>query len=264
MLILILGLIFNLSAYAGNRQINNAKSIEEAEAYLQSLTVFERAKLDKILARVSSSKNDLIPIVTTQDSEHVFLCVRGLGDITYPWYETFLMAINSRDTVYFFRWYKRSTVDQNVESLEKSLNELRLRYPEKKIKVVGYSAGGVLGSIALSKTRNPFLTKKIELHTIASPLQGYSFGKHSMLGSVFAGNTTVNLGIGLQNEIKPHNLGNCHQWITTNCALDIHACDRKGKWPQLLQICSKANIHFFGNDSHTSILPKVMSKILQF
>lgn len=199
----------------------------------------------------------------------VYLFVQGLelkGEAK-NWENELKRFEHSGRSVYFFKWSKRKKLERNVEALLESIEQLRSENQSQEIIMVGYSAGGVLGLLALDRWIRKTQDSQIFLHTIASPLFGYSAPKFAPLAAMIVGHTALAVGRGVFKTTTPVvERSYCRHWINTDCSKDNHSCSSFGIYPmtgvqdQSLLPCRGDTVVEM-QESHAGILTKALAEI---
>lgn len=228
---------------------------------------YERSKKYK---RFSSFTE--LPIMTQllPDSSNtkaaVFILVQGLPNAPgkegfLEWFKSIHALAFAGNPTFFHLLITPLSMAQNASNLEYTIEKIRKKFPERKIEIIGYSAGGAVAMKYLSNT----LAKNrpgINVTTVASPIFGYGapkFIRH------FSKAINIEFAIGLNHKFS--NLVNqCTHYTTLICNNDIHACERAGVHPQLGAIesmgeampCGKENLYIFPEDTHYSILTRAV------
>lgn len=230
----------------------------------------ETAESNEIVAAILNSTDSLIKI--KQGTGNPILLIQGLDFLEKPieWLGPFELAMKSEHTVYFFKWSKFNNILKNRDELLNVIQILLLQHSSSHLTLVGYSAGGVLALLALDQLTDSVDLERLKFHLVAAPVFGYNIGNRPItyIAAPFIGKTSVAIGAGVYEKLKNKDFGSCHQWITTNCELDSHACQKGPTFPQTgnttkgkLMVCGSA-VTYLDNESHTSVLNTVMSKIL--
>lgn len=199
----------------------------------------------------------------------VYLFVQGLeltGEAV-QWESELQRLEEAGRMVHFFKWSKRKTLERNVQALLETIEQLRIENLSKEIIMVGYSAGGVLGLLALDCWIEKTQDSQIFLHTVASPLFGYNAPKFAPFAAFFVGHTALAVGRGIFKTTLPvHERSYCRHWINTDCSKDNHSCSSFGIYPmtgvhdQSLMPCRGDSVVEM-QESHAGILTKALSEI---
>lgn len=258
---LVLAILLTSSALANrsSEEINAANKLD-ADRFYRSLAPIEQIQIDRIENEAKLNPEKLIP-VNKGSGGRVYLLVQGLGLEMYSWHYPFHQAIRQDKTAYFLTWDFKKSLKKNLLHFKKSIFDLKEMHPRKQLTILGYSAGGALMALALSDPNLPELRKRTFLHTIASPLEGYSAPKIIRPIGAFLGWTTIEIGIGIRKKLNLHTLPKCFQSITTNCDLDIHACTTLKKHPQGTKdrpLCGQDNFFQTHDKTHTGLLHHIL------
>lgn len=199
----------------------------------------------------------------------VYLFVQGLeltGEAD-QWERELQRLEEAGRMVHFFKWSKRKKLERNVQALFNTIEQLRIENLSKEIIIVGYSAGGVLCLLALDRWIDKTQDSQIFLHTVASPLFGYSAPKFAPFAAFFVGHTALAVGRGIFKTSNPvRERTYCRHWINTDCRLDKHSCPSFGIYPmtgvadQSLLPCRGGTVVEM-QESHAGILTKALLEI---
>lgn len=256
------------------------KNLEIAERYLSTLNANERRIVLDAIHDVRSSTEDLIPLMNSEvgeprKDEDVFLIIQGydLNDL-FVFYEPFHVLWQQQRLTYFYRWSVHKSMNENANLLNMSLMSLAAQYSGHKIVVIAYSSGGVVALAAMDRLRSSRnrIADTVYIHTIASPVFGFNAPPFvTYFGAPFVGIASAEMGIGVYDRLVNRPFSGCENWITTSCDLDVIACRAKGHvmYPQTGKItakqelpCGNWNAHYFDNESHTTILARVVREVL--
>ncbi len=205
------------------------------------------------------------------------LFVQGLDfrPLPFEWVMAFDGIFKTRTSTYFFKWSQRRPFRENVDLLRESVLELLAKPETSELKIVAYSAGGVLAVVSVSDIAELMVLSRLSLVTVASPFYGYGMPAITVLGTPFVGGTTIQLGRGIQH-LKPKiqtlaKLKYCVNWVTTNCDLDKNACLLDNKlYPQLgmadidtVLPCGEGNVMAAdSNETHYSALVTIVAGLI--
>ena len=232
------------------------------------------AKSIDIAVMIANSQESLVKIKDGIKQPILFIQGLDLAEVPTEWLKPFELAMNSEHSVYFFKWSKFDSIYKNRNLLLEAIKFLLSTYQDSNLTLVGYSAGGIIALLALDAivdSIDPELSvARINVQLVAAPVFGYNINKRPVtyLAVPFAGATSVKIGIGVFENLKNKNFKGCHQWITTNCHLDKHACIKGSIYPQQgdtakarVKICE--TVSYLNNETHASILAKAVSQILK-
>ena len=248
---------------------NNALEVAESKKFLAELSDEKRNHINKLVKLIKESKSSLIPLVETEGAP--VLLVQGLDFQEFPfeWIKPFAHVTDKKQLSYFFKWSKFDSLEKNSDELKKVIQSLLEKHKKERLLIVGYSAGGVLTTHAMSKLRDDPAADRIDFHTISSPLYGYNAPIFALFGIPFAGKTAIEIGMGPFEKLKKKKFSNCYHWINLNCEKDMHACDMYKMKPFTGAVgtnrdmpCGNENVTEFDNEGHGSILNVVVQKII--
>lgn len=248
---------------------NNALEVAESKKFLAELSDEKRNHINKLVKLIKESKSSLIPLVETEGAP--VLLVQGLDFQEFPfeWIKPFAHVTDKKQLSYFFKWSKFDSLEKNSDELKKVIQSLLEKHKKERLLILGYSAGGVLTTHAMSKLREDPAADRIDFHTISSPLYGYNAPIFALFGIPFAGKTAIEIGMGPFEKLKKKKFSNCYHWINLNCEKDMHACDMYKMKPFTGAVgtkrdmpCGNENVTEFDNEGHGSILNVVVQKII--
>lgn len=190
------------------------------------------------------------------------ILVHGIDPLpTQPeWIRPIAKLIELEKNVYFYKWDKFRTLNENQTLLVNAIKVILQEAPQ--VTLIGYSAGGVISLFAHDELQD----ESVELHTIASPIFGYDAPSTAVFGIPFVGSTTIEIGMGAFKKLKHFQLNGCHHWVNTSCELDKHSCVNKKNFSAQSRLfampCGSENTRYFSEETHESILNKVFESIL--
>ena len=245
-------------------------NLKNAKAYLSSLPLDKQRANDDLIKKINDSKNSLVPI-TDGDGDPVLL-VDGIDPSKFPheWVKPFNKLMDKKQSSYFFKWDKFNSIEKNRDQLMGAIKDVLEKHKNKKLTIIGYSAGGVLTVLAMEKLSDGPLAKRIQFNTVASPLFGYKAPGIAWLGAPFYGKTTIQIGVGNYDNLVHKQMSQCNHWVNTNCEMDKHTCERDGLNPQIgphdqpfSLPCGKGHINRIDNESHASIVNRAFDEIVK-
>lgn len=170
---------------------------------------------------------------------------------------------------YLHKWSNRTGLEKNRELFLASITLLLNKYPDQKITIFGYSAGGAISLMALDSLSDSLAMKRIFLHTVASPFFGFEAPTQAYVASPFVGRGRIEIGIGAYSFMKTKSFPNCHHWVTTNCSLDKNSCPGEKINPQTGPLngtvempCGNSEVTKIDDETHTSVIIPVMEKLI--
>ncbi len=236
---------------------------------IYSLPTFaQETELSNKLDLIKNSSNGLIPLSVGPGGP--LLIIHGIDFAPYPeeWVGPFKSLITSGKHAYLHKWTYRKGLEENRDLFIESIQKLHAKFPDEKITIFGYSAGGAISLLALDKLSQTPLMEQIYLHTIASPFFGFEAPSHAYIGAPFAGKGRIEIGIGAITFMKNKSFNNCHHWVTTNCSLDKNSCPQKKINPQTGLLsglsempCGNDEVSSIDDETHTSVIQRVLDQI---
>lgn len=226
----------------------------------------EKALILDAFKRSSDKKEGVIPVHVTSSSP--VLIVRGIEKLDY--YPELVrplgLLIEKNYSTYFFTWNSRSSIHTTQKVLVASMEALLNKHPGKELTVIGHSAGGVVGTLAIQNLSEG-LTHKVKFHSVSTPYFGYNAPKAAFVASPIFGVAPIQIGRGISKNISEMNLKGCKHWVTTNCELDSHACPYGKTLPQLGSKkeklpCGNENIVELNDEGHSGALYRVVKEII--
>lgn len=179
------------------------------------------------------------------------------------WVKPISKLIDLEKDVYFYKWDKFKSLKDNQKLLVEELKTLLVE--SQDVTLIGYSAGGVIALMARDQLEGTEFESRVHLHTVASPIFGYSAPSSAVFGIPFVGSTTIEIGMGANKKLKHLRLNSCTHWVNTNCDLDKHACVNKKMFsPQsslFAMPCGAEGTKYFNEEDHSSILLKAFETI---
>jgi hypothetical protein len=248
-----------------------------AAVYLDKLPPADRATISNAFAKVHRSTTALVPMTPSNAKLATILFVQGLDfrPLPFEWVEAFDETFKKQTSTYFFKWSRRRPFQENVDLLKDSILELLAKPEIAELKIVAYSAGGVLAVFSVNDIADLVLLSRLSLVTVASPFYGYRMPAITVLGIPFVGGTTIQLGRGIQHLEQEFrqltHLKYCVNWVTTNCDLDKNACLLGNElYPQLgmtssrtVLPCGEGNVMAAdSHETHYSALVTVVSNLV--
>lgn len=246
--------------------------INSTQNFFKNLPSSQQKDLTEVMNKLQKSEKTFIELIKGE-GEPVLL-VNGLRHMEDPipaeWMKPLHKLIQLKQMSYFYKWDKHKSLEENSSELKVIIVNILNNHPEKNLKIVGYSAGGVITLLTMDSLVNDPIAKRIYFHTIASPLYGYGAPAIANIASRFAGKSSIQIGMGSDKKLIHKKLNNCTHWVTTNCELDKHSCTKKGINPQLGLVnlntaplpCGEENIKRIQNESHASVLNAVFDEII--
>lgn len=208
----------------------DAQFERNAAEYLDALPGDARRRILDAFAKIHRARRGLVHLTASNPRLPTILFVQGFDfrPLPFEWVEAFDETFKTRASVYFFKWSRLKPFADNVDLLRESIVELVSDPDISDLKIVAYSAGGVLAVVSIGDIADPVLSQRVSLVTVAAPFYGYRMPAITVLGIPFVGGTTVQLGRGIQHlKRKVRTLANlkaCVNWVTTNCERDKNAC----------------------------------------
>ena len=255
----------------------DAQFERNAAAYLDILPHADRARILRAFEQIHRAKRGLVQMTPSNAELPTILFVQGLDfrPLPFEWVMAFDGIFKTRTSTYFFKWSQRRPFRENVDLLRESVLELLAKPETSELKIVAYSAGGVLAVVSVSDIAELMVLSRLSLVTVASPFYGYGMPAITVLGTPFVGGTTIQLGRGIQH-LKPKiqtlaKLKYCVNWVTTNCDLDKNACLLDNKlYPQLgmadidtVLPCGEGNVMAAdSNETHYSALVTIVAGLI--
>lgn len=255
----------------------DAQFERNAVVYLDILPHADRARILNAFEKIHRAKRGLVQMTPSNQELPTILFVQGLDfrPLPFEWVVAFDETFRVRTSTYFFKWSQRRPFRENVDLLRESILELAAKPQTSELKIVAYSAGGVLAVVSVSDIADLVLLSRVSLVTVASPFYGYRMPAITVLGTPFVGGTTIQLGRGIQHlKQKIGSLANlkyCVNWVTTNCDLDKNACLLGNDlYPQLgmagshtVLPCGEGNVMTAdSNETHYSALVTIVARLI--
>jgi hypothetical protein len=255
----------------------DAQFEKNAQAYLDMLPHADRRKILSAFEKIHQGKRGLVQMTPSKRELPTILFVQGLDlrPLPFEWVMSFDETFRTQTSTYFFKWSQRRPFRENVDALRESILELAAKPEISELKIVAYSAGGVLAVVSVSDIADVVLLSRVSLVTVASPFYGYRMPAITVLGTPFVGGTTIQLGRGIQHlkqKVRTlTNLKNCVNWVTTNCDLDKNACLLGNElYPQLgmadshtVLPCGEGNVMTAdSNETHYSALVTIVGRLI--
>jgi hypothetical protein len=248
-----------------------------AAVYLDKLPPAVRASISDAFAKIHRSRTALVLMTPSNAKLATILFVQGLDfrPLPFEWVEAFDETFKTQASTYFFKWSRRRPFQENVGLLKESILELLAKPEISELKIVAYSAGGVLAVVSVNDIADLMLLSRLSLVTVASPFYGYGMPAITVLGTPFVGGTTIQLGRGIQhleqNFGQLAHLKHCVNWVTTNCDQDKNACLLGNElYPQLgmasghtVLPCGEGNVMTAdSHETHYSALVTVVANLI--
>ncbi len=240
-------------------------------SFLSTLSTTEYTALNNTLNKIKDSKEPLTQMVSGEGSP--VLLIHGLyyEDFASEFLRPIHSLIGKKRNSYFYKWDKRFSIEKHRDQFIEAIKTILNKHPDQKLTIIAYCAGGIIATLALYKIYDEEISKRIYLHTMASPFFGYNAPNMAFMGVPFVGSTTIAIGKGAYKKFIHPKLKECHNWINTNCELDQHACDYKGMNPELgpsfQEIknppCGIENTTTFNDENHGSIINRVFFEIMR-
>lgn len=244
---------------------------DDSSAFMLSLKTDQKKPIDELLTKIKKSKSSLVAIEENDGAP--LLLVNGLDNVEFPseWIRPFHHLLDKKILSYFYKWDKWTSLEKNRDELTVTIKALLAKHPDKPLTIIGYSAGGVLTLLAMDTLYAEKLSaERIQFHTVAAPLYGYKAPPIAALGKLFVGSSTIDIGIGTDKKLTNKTFNQCAHWVTLNCEMDQHACNREGLNPQLGSIelenalpCGFAQTKKFDDESHASVLNRAFNEIVK-
>lgn len=243
---------------------------DNAQTYFSHLAPADQKNLTDLIEKIKNSKEPLVQIVDNEGDPVLFVNGIDFREFPHEWIQPFQKLLTKKQLSYFFKWDKFNSIEKNRDDLVKTIKELHEKYPDKKLTVVGYSAGGVITLLAIDTLTDENISNNVIAHTVASPLFGYRAPLLAMIGAPFVGKSSIQIGRGNSDKLTHKKLNNCHHWTTTNCEMDQHTCENDKLNPQLGMNstgsdlpCGNDNITKLNDESHASVLNRVFDEIVK-
>jgi len=190
------------------------------------------------------------------------LLVQGIYEAKDPpeWLEPLETLLPLGRPVYFFSWSQFPSLESNRDLMIQGIRKILSDHPGTQLSIVGYSAGGIISLMALDQLVGDPDYSRIKLYTVASPIFGYNAPNVlAFMGAPFVGIGTIEIGIGAYKKLHHVPLQNCSAFVTTECALDKHACEYGHILPQQgsqddpqEMPCGSDNVTRLDHDTHVT------------
>jgi hypothetical protein len=212
------------------RKCLNEKNAVRARNFLQQLPEPEQERVSGSLDKLRKQKNRVVELSQPKGRAPVFLLLQGvfLGE-AYEWYRPLAKLLPSGAGVYFITLDGKRSADYKSRLVEEVIVELLRSYPDRRLEVIGFSAGGLPGLLAWQRLlrREDVNLSTAWLHTVASPIMGYP--RIPKLATYLVRRFTNqqflhDLMTGITWQLKDGPFARCTNHITTDCSHDVHAC----------------------------------------
>lgn len=273
-----MGFGFSAEDRARLHEINDRQTTE----FLASLPKAAATELRASLRRAFESPESPILLPNRKQKpalrgEPVFLFIHGMTpeeELDW-WAQTFHRVREQDRTAYLHKWSRFRSLAQNAEELAKEIAWVSRSHRHQQVFVVGFSAGGSLGLLAMDilmaererRGGRPFAAN-VRFHTVASPLNGTGGGSPTLRRTTtgaFAGLSVGSIAAGVKHELTHRRIDACEHWITTNCQMDINACRGSSGIPQVPDEgmpCGSENTHPLPSDmTHSQALNSVVEEL---
>jgi hypothetical protein len=248
----------------------NQLSIDNAHSFLNSLDANEQKKIWELIGNINKAKDPLIQIA--EGNGNPILLVDGIDPTEFPheWVKPFSKLLKNNNLSYFFKWSKYNSIEDNRDQLIDAIKNILEKHKDKKLTIMGYSAGGILTLLAMDKLQDSPQAKRINFNTVASPIFGYNAPAIAWLGAPFVGKTSIEIGLGAYKKLEHSQMSGCNHWVNTNCEMDKHTCENEGVNPQTgggaitFQLpCGVNHIKRVENEGHASIVNHVFDELVK-
>ena len=268
----------NLSSKGKNKSTEETNALlikKQDDLLIAAIDIETREKVLSSIHRIKDTQSTMVAINEENlSSNELVILVHGL------YFENFgteflrpLIYLNqNKVNSYFFKWSNHKKMEDNASDFTKHILSLSQKYPEKKINIFSYCAGGIVTLFSMNQLlKTPEVYNRIQFHTVATPLHGYGAPKMAQVGIPIWGHSTITIGRGALQFLNKKTFESCQQWVNSNCELDKHACESKGVLPQMgpvhlddkINICLNSKMIIFNNENHLSILNKVFFEIFK-
>ena len=243
---------------------------KQFNSFINSLAPNDQYIIQTLFQEMADSHSYLLKIIDGTGSPIVLINGLDIENFPFEYIRPIKRLIDDNRKTFAFRWSKKESIENNSQNLIDAFKTLKKEFPNQKITVFAYSAGGAVAIVALDKILENDIFKDITFHTIASPLYGYGAPIGALFAVPFVGSSTIAIGRGIYKKINHSHFKQCFQWINTNCELDQHACDYDGINPQLglginspnISLCGTENTTLFRDENHASILNKAFFEVM--
>ncbi len=234
-------------------------------SYFYNLSFEVRAVLTREVVRAQRADNGLVKLQLGEVLRPgKVVIMHGLDFHGQEFVEPFHIAMLSGRETYFFKYSKFDSYESNLEMLKAELKKLQKTGEE--VQIVAHCTGGVFAIDLLDRMKLAGESlHQLKLATVATPISGYDAPDNIFpwFAAPFVGRTTISVGIGLKGKFHAGPIGQCEQWITTDCSLDIHACPYgKIQQPQMMDPQPCAMIHYLPGHTHHNGFTFVLRKLL--
>jgi hypothetical protein len=205
-----------------------------------------------------------------EGSEMPILFVHGIDFDVGEWIRPLEISLKNKRNTYFYKFSKFDSLVASRDDMREAVINILEEHPQEELLIVAHSMGGIISLLTLDTFIRGQYEDRIKIHTIASP--GFGFEAPPKMAYVlapFIGLGTVQMGIGGYKKIRNDFLDQCHHWITTNCALDKHACNRRTLNPQTGSLngseklpCGIKNVTYLDDETHATVISRVVEELM--
>lgn len=257
------------TSFLKKRKCVNKKGEKRAQLFLKGLSLEDQLSVLSWVKKGNSRNKKFIELQEPKENGRpVFFFIQGLFyGKAFEWYRPFYWLNKSEVGSYLYRFPPLVSTKRMAQDIEVSVKILLRAYPERNIEVVAFSAGGIPALMAWEKLQESLGEdfKRIHLTTAATPLGGYDVPKFiDKLSGIFPFmSLNHDLMTGGDGKFKKMGLSRCSHIVTTNCDLDVHACNKN---PQLLEQmpCGLDNTLLSDQFSHHQALESAVEDLLQY
>ena len=195
-----------------------------------------------------------------------YVYLHGLGDHSSVAVDL-LKSLTQNDSktkgILDFDYNEQGTLDTISNDFALKFNTFKSQYDLEEVVIIGQSAGGVVAAYSAHKLN---FDGDIELHTIASPLNGYGdFGATSKQAAENMAGFAKEIGLGFASFITPQGIKVYHhktaedEFLSSWCGDYASFCSSN--------VIQNNNIEgskefYYSGYSHTSIMPAVLEMII--
>jgi len=257
---------------------------DQAEAALASFSSERSAHILSLLRKIRNNKGPLFELMgdmgqEDKNSQPILLLVEGAPDSKREyteWVEPFNFFLEKHLDVAFHRLSRWKSIAGNTRQLEHSIQTLAVKYPHRRLWILGYCSGGIitmeaqmrLNQLAIKDSMLAQALARMDWVTAASGFNGYEApGIIAYAGAPFVGLLNIAIGFGQAGHYIDSQL-RCDHHMTTDCEYDIHACPNKNGLPQFLNPeknadmttpCSQGRITLHPRTTHQEILMAIFN-----
>ncbi len=197
----------------------------------------------------------------TENEKLAYVYLRGFGDHN-PGSVYFITDSTPNSPLLDFDYDESLSLEQINSQFVTEFNSFTTTNELNKIIIFAHSAGGVIASSTITNLAETF-PEQIEIHTLASPLNGYDAPK-----SLFEGYTGVynNLAVGIDSyDPEPKNINVYHHKTVTDEIL-VSICGRFHQFCDALDAQNNnvpgSEEFYYPNEDHNSIVHTVGLKVI--